>query len=121
MGLQVTERHCEHILDRVINVNGTIGMWDVPFITDRTVPANRPDAMLHDKTEKICLLVDIALPDDPNFHTTESEELSKYKNQDIAVSRMWRVRTNTVPVIIGALGTVTKIRTFSCSQVTRRL
>ena len=121
MGLQVTDRYCEHMLDRDINVNGTTGMWDVPFITDRTVPANRPDAMLHDKTEKICLLVDIALPDDPNFNTKESEELSKYKNQDIAISRMWRVRTNTAPVIIGALGTVTKIRTFSCSQVTRRL
>jgi hypothetical protein len=39
----------------VINVNGTTGMWDVPVITDLTVPANRPDTvgLLHDKTEDL--------------------------------------------------------------------
>jgi hypothetical protein len=64
MVLQVNDRYCEDIPDRVINVNGTTGMWDVQVITDRTVPANRPDTVLHDKTEKTCLLIDIALPDD---------------------------------------------------------
>jgi hypothetical protein len=41
------------IPEGVINVNGTTGMWDVPVITDRTVPANRPDTvgLLHDKKE----------------------------------------------------------------------
>jgi hypothetical protein len=54
-----------------INVNGTTGMWDVPVITDRTVPANRPDTvgLLHDKKEKTCLLIDIALPEDSNVNT----------------------------------------------------
>jgi len=69
MGLQVTDRYCEHIPDRVINVNGTTVTWDVPVITDRTVPANRPDALLLDKTEKTCLLIDIALPDEANVNT----------------------------------------------------
>jgi hypothetical protein len=69
MGLQVIDRYYEHIPDRVINVNGTTGMWDVPVITVRTVPANRPDRMLHDKTEKTCLLIDITLPADSNLNT----------------------------------------------------
>jgi len=90
-------------------------MWDVPVITDRTVPVNRPDTVLLDKTEKTCLLIDIALPDDANVNTKETDELSKYKDPEIEVSRMWKVRTNTVPVITGALGTITKIRTFSYS------
>jgi hypothetical protein len=42
MGLQVTDRYCEHIPDRVINVNGTAGMWDVAVITDRTVRTSKP-------------------------------------------------------------------------------
>jgi len=71
MGLQVRDKYCEHIPDRIINVSGTSGMWEEPFITERTVPANRPDAVLHDKTEKTCLLVDIAMPDDPNVNTKE--------------------------------------------------
>ena len=115
MGLQVTDRYCEHIPDRVINVNGTTVTWDVPVITDHTVPANRPDAVLLDKTDKTCLLIDIALPDDANINTKETDELSKYKDLEIEVRRMCKVRTNTVPVITGALGTITKIRTFSYS------
>jgi len=85
-------------------------MWDVPVITDPTVPANRPDTvgLLHDKTEKTRLLIDIALPEDSNVNTKETEELSKYKDLQIEVSRMWKVRTNTAPVIFGALGTIGK-------------
>jgi hypothetical protein len=59
--LQVTDRYCELIPDKVINANGITGMWDVPVITDRTVPANRPDKVLHDKTEKTCLLIDMII------------------------------------------------------------
>jgi hypothetical protein len=51
-------------------------MWDVPVITDRTVPANRPDTVQHDKTEQTCPLIDIALPDDANVNTKETEERS---------------------------------------------
>jgi hypothetical protein len=69
MGLQVIDKYCEHILDRVINVNGTTGIWDVPVITDRTVPANRPYRVPQDKTEKTCLLIDITLPADSNLNT----------------------------------------------------
>jgi len=68
MALQVTDRYCELIPNRVIN-NSTTGMWDVLVITDRREPANQPDAELHDKTEKTCLLIDIALPDDSKFNT----------------------------------------------------
>jgi len=59
MGLQVTDRYYERISERVINVNGTTVMWDVPVITDRTILVNRPDTALHD-TEKdnTCLLTD---------------------------------------------------------------
>ena len=60
------------------------------------------------KIKKTCLLIGIAIADDPNVNTKETEELSKYKELDIAISRMWRVRTKTALVAIGALGTVKK-------------
>jgi len=53
-------------------------------------------------------LVDIAIQDDSNVNTKETEKLSKYKVLEIDVSRMWKVRTKTVPVIIGALQTIKK-------------
>ena len=36
------------------------------------------------------------------------KKLSKYKDLDFEVSRMWKVRTKIVPVVTGALGTIEK-------------
>jgi hypothetical protein len=106
MGLQVSDKYYEHLPERVINVNGTAAMWYVPVITDRTILANPPNIVLHDKKEKICLLIDI--PDDSNVNTKETEKLSKYNDLEIEVSRMWKVETKVVPVIIGPSPTIEK-------------
>ena len=94
-----------NLLAWVMNVNGTTVMWVDPFSTDETILPNQPDTVLHDKKEKTYVLVSIAIPDDSNVNTKESEKLSKYKDLEIEVSRMWKVWTKIVPVIIGALGT----------------
>jgi len=48
--------------------------------------------------------MDTAIADDPK----ETAKLSQYKELYIAVSRVWKVRTKTVPVTIGALETIKK-------------
>ena len=58
------------------------------------------------KNEKTHLLIDRAIPDNSYVNTKETKKLSKYKDLENEVSRMWRVRTNIVPVITGALGTI---------------
>jgi hypothetical protein len=63
-------------------------MWDILVITDQTIPANRPDILLHDRIEKTCLLINIAIPDGSNFNTKETEKLGKFKDMEIEVSRM---------------------------------
>jgi len=83
-------------------------VWDVPVITDQTILANWPDVVLHYKKESTCLLINIAIPDDSNINTKETENLSKYTDLEIEVSRMWKVKMKTVPVIIAALGTIKK-------------
>jgi hypothetical protein len=50
----------------------------------------------------------VALADDLNASTKENEKLSCYKDLETEVSRMWKVRTKIVPIIIGALGTIKK-------------
>jgi len=74
--LQVTDSYCEHIPERVINVNGTTIMWGIPVITDGTILAKWLEVVLHDKEENTCLLIDIAIPSDSDINTKETEKLS---------------------------------------------
>jgi hypothetical protein len=53
-------------------------------------------------------MINIAIPDDSNFNTKETEKLNKYKELEIKVSRMWNTRTKIVPVITGAVRTIKK-------------
>jgi hypothetical protein len=47
--IQITDKYFKHIPESFVNAIGTTIMWDVPVITDRTILANRPDRVLHDK------------------------------------------------------------------------
>ena len=52
MGLQVTEKFYEKVPEKVINVNDPTIIWDVPVITDKTITANWPDMVMHNKKEQ---------------------------------------------------------------------
>jgi hypothetical protein len=58
--------------------------------------------------DKICLLIDVAIPSDRNAIQKESEKKFKYKNVSIEIRRMWNMKCFVMPVIIGATGIVTK-------------
>jgi hypothetical protein len=62
VGLQVNDKYYEHIPERVLNINDTTLMCITLVIIDRTILANYPDIILHDKKEKTCLLIDTAIP-----------------------------------------------------------
>ena len=36
------------------------------------------------------------------------EKLSKYKDLEMEVTKMWKMKTSTIPVAVGALGLITK-------------
>ena len=50
----------------------------------------------------------MSIPTDQNIPAKEFDNLSKYKDLEIKIQRMWKLRTSTVPVIVGALGMVKK-------------
>jgi ribosomal protein S19 len=58
------------------------------------------------KKDKICLLIDVAIPSDRNVIQKNTENKLKYKNLSIEIQRMWNRKCLVIPVIIGATGIV---------------
>lgn len=107
-GLKVPNKWYEHQPDTVTEKDNITILWDMPVITDRQIAANRPDIIVKNKSDRTCHLIDVAVPADKNTSVKTVEKLSKYKDLEIEVSRMWKLRANTIPVIIGALGLIPK-------------
>jgi hypothetical protein len=58
--------------------------------------------------DKICFLIDVAIPSDRNVIQKECEKKLKYKYLSTEIQRMWNMKCFVIPVIIGATGIVTK-------------
>ena len=54
------------------------------------------------------MLIDVAISGDSNVIKKEIEKILKYKDLTIEIQRLWNVKTNVIPVIIGATGTVSR-------------
>jgi hypothetical protein len=77
-------------------------LWNQQFGTDRTITNNKPDDIIRNKNGT-CLLIDIAIPTDRNVIKKEAAIL-KYKDLLFEIQRIWKVRAQVIPIIIGATG-----------------
>ena len=98
----------EHKTPPIVEGENTTILWDFPINTDRAIQANRPDIVIKDHKSKTCLLIDRTIPTDRNISVKEFDKLSKYKDLQIEIERMWHLKTTIVPVVVGALGMVKK-------------
>jgi len=83
-------------------------LWNQQIRTDKTIPDNKPDIIIHDNERGKCLLIDVAISGDRNVIKKEAEKILKYKDLTIEVQHIWNVKTKVIPVIIGATGTISK-------------
>ena len=84
-------------------------LWDMPIQTDKEIKANGPDIVLQDKKERTSLLINISkFPTERNTSLKTMEKLTKYKDLEIEIEKMWGMKTTTVSVVIGAFGLVKK-------------
>ena len=82
-------------------------LWDFHIQTDKQVRANQPDIVIVDKDKKEATIIDIAIPNDVNIREKEHEKIDKYQPLSEELRRIWKVKTNVVPVVVGSLGAVT--------------
>ena len=68
----------------------------------------RPAIIIKDKTHKKALIIDVACPVDTNVGKKEWEKVGKYGGLRAELERMWGVNAETIPVVVGGLGAVTK-------------
>ena len=95
-------------------------MWDMPVNTDRTITANRPDIIIKDSVNSTCKLIDMSIPSDTNIALKEIEKKSKYKDLELEIQRMWQMKTEVIPVVVGALGTIKKGMAENIKRVSER-
>ena len=57
---------------------------------------------------KKAFIIDISCPVDTNIKKKEMEKLSKYGGLRVELERMWGVKAEIIPIIVGGLGAVTR-------------
>ena len=84
-------------------------VWDFNIQMDHLIPARRPDLMIIKKKKKKNLQnVDFAVPADHKISLKESEKKDKYLDLARELKKLWNMRVTIAPIVIGALGTITK-------------
>ena len=81
-------------------------LWDFSIRTNRTIQANRSDTVIKHKQNKTCQLLDVSVPSDSNISAKEFQKLSKYKDLEIEIAKMWKMKPKTIEVIVGAPGMI---------------
>ena len=106
-GLPHTQSWYEHRAEKVVENEDVKVLWDFNVFVDKFIEARRPDIILVKKKVKECVIIDIAVPGDVRTKMKEEEKIDKYQDLAREISRLWGMSTTVVPIIIGALGTIT--------------
>ena len=58
--------------------------------------------------KKICRIVDFTVPTDYRIKLKENEKEDKYLDLAKELKKLWNVKVTFIPIVIGALGTVSE-------------
>ena len=81
---------------------------DFNILTDRLIPARRPDLLIINKKKRTCKIVDFAVPADHRIKLKEYEKKDKYLDLARELKNLCNMQVTIIPIVIGAFGTVTK-------------
>ena len=108
-GFEKSDQWYTHKPEKVLESEECKILWDFPIQTYKTLEQNRSDVTVIEKKTKKCLLIDPACPFDTRIEKKEEEKCNNYCDFKYEIVRMWRMKdVEVIPVVIGALRTVTK-------------
>ena len=97
----------EHKPEGVVESDDVKILWDFMIQCDRMVEHRKPDIVVVEKSEKSCLIIDVAVPGDTRVEGKEDEKIEKYQELRQEIVKLWKMKkVEIVPVVIGALGAV---------------
>ena len=85
-------------------------LWDMQIPTHTEITVKKPNIVIKDHKNKTCKLIDMAVPSD-RITSLKTKKLSNnfyYKDLQIETTRMWGMKTEIIPVVIGVLGLIKK-------------
>ena len=74
--------------------------------TEREIAAIKPDIIIRDQTTKKCQMINMAVKSDSDTSVKVVEKLSKYKDLELEIPRMWKRETERKLVLLGYLGSL---------------
>ena len=101
--MHTVDKWYKHEPKTVEEKNDITILYEMPIHTDREISANHPD-----NRDKKCTLNVVVKSSDKNAFTNVSEKLSKYKDLEKEITRMWQMETGISAVVVGALRVIKK-------------
>ena len=87
-------------------------LWNFEVQTDHLISARRPDTIIINKKkrerERICKIVNFAVPADHRIKLKEWEKKDNYLELARELKKLWKMNVTIKPIVIGTLGTITK-------------
>ena len=83
-------------------------LWNFDIHTDQLILARKPDLTIINKKKRTCKIVDFAVLADHRIKLKECEKKDKYLDLARELKKLWNMKVTIVPIVIGALGTITK-------------
>ena len=74
-------------------------MWDFSIQIDHVIETQRPDLVVVDKKEKICKIIEFAVPGDSRVEEKEKDKIEKYQELGRELQKIWNVRVKIIPLV----------------------
>ena len=110
LGMKCSDAWYKEIPDKVrVSKCGDYEIWwDRTVETPKKLEANRPDLVIVDRINSNWKIIDFSVPNDKNVEAKEKEKVEKYTPLAYEIRKMEKVKTEVIPLVIGALGAVSE-------------